>query len=137
MKQFFKSLAELQKRPELRKGMSLIEIMIVVTLMVAIMGLIGYNVIGQADKANDGLAETQLKSLKGGCEMYRVQYRKFPDSIEALVNTPDNRPIIEEVPEDPWGNPYNFEKNGNKIKIYSSGSDGLPNTDDDIVVNVG
>ncbi|MBQ4359100.1 MAG: type II secretion system protein GspG [Proteobacteria bacterium] len=137
MKQFFKSLAELQKRPELRKGMTLIEIMIVVTLMVAIMGLIGWNVIGQADKANDGLAETQLKSLKGNCEAYRLYYKKFPDSLEALVNTPDNRKIIEEVPDDPWGNPYNFEKNGNKIKLYSSGSDGLPNTEDDIVVNIG
>ncbi|MBR4984988.1 MAG: type II secretion system protein GspG [Proteobacteria bacterium] len=137
MKQFFKNLAELQKRPELRKGMTLIEIMIVVTLMVAIMGLIGWNVIGQADKANDGLAETQLKSLKSNCEAYRLYYRKFPDNLEALVNTPDNRKIIDEVPEDPWGNPYNFEKNGNKIKLYSSGSDGIPNTEDDIVVNIG
>ncbi len=132
-----KALAGLKNNPAARKGMTLIEIMIVVTLMVAIMGLIGWNVIGQADKANDGLAETQLKSLKGNCEAYRLYYKKFPEKLEDLVNTPDNRAIIEEVPDDPWGNPYNFEKTGNKIKMYSSGSDGLPNTEDDIVVNVG
>ena len=126
-----------QKSLALRKGMTLIEIMIVVTLMVAIMGLVGYNVMGATDRANNGLAETQLKSLKGNCEAYRLYYKKFPERLEDLVNTPDNRKIIDEVPDDPWGNPYNFEKTGNKIKPYSSGSDGLPNTDDDIVVNVG
>ena len=127
----------LGSKKTLRKGMTLIEIMIVVTLMVGIMGLIGWNVIGQADKANDGLAETQLKSLKSNCEAYKLYYRKMPNSLEDLVNTPDKRKIIEEVPEDPWGNPYNFEKTGNAIKLYSSGSDGMPNTEDDIVVNVG
>ncbi|MBQ9817156.1 MAG: type II secretion system protein GspG [Proteobacteria bacterium] len=134
---FRKSLLEARKCSAARKGMTLIEIMIVVTLMVAIMGLIGWNVIGQADKANDGLAMTQLKSLKSNCEAYRLYYKKFPDKLEDLVNTPDNRKIIDEVPDDPWGNAYNFEKTGNKIKMYSSGSDGLPNTEDDIVVNVG
>ena len=29
-----------------------------------------------------------------------------------------------------------FEKIDNRIKLYSSGSDGLPNTEDDIVVNI-
>lgn len=130
------ALAHAQQNKAMRKGMTLIEIMIVVTLMVAIMGLVGWNVIGQADKANDGLAETQLKSLKSNCEAYRLYYKKFPENLEALVNTPDNRQIIDEVPDDPWGNPYNFEKTGNKIKLYSSGSDGLPNTEDDIVVNI-
>lgn len=137
VKSFEKVLAELKNHPAARKGMTLIEIMIVVTLMVAIMGLIGWNVIGQADQANDGLAETQLKSLKQNCEAYRLYYKKYPEKLEDLVSTPNNRPIIEEVPDDPWGNPYNFEKNGNKIKLFSSGSDGLPNTEDDVVVNIG
>lgn len=128
-----KALASLKNNPAARKGMTLIEIMIVVTLMVAIMGLIGYNVIGQADKANAGLAETQIKSLKDSCNMYRIQNKKFPEKLEDLVD----KKVIEEVPEDPWGNPYVFEKNGNKIKIYSTGVDGLPNTEDDIVVNIG
>ena len=128
---------EARKSPEMRKGMTLIEIMIVVTLMVAIMSLIGFNVMGSADKANDGLAETQLKQFKSSCEAYRLYYKKFPEKLEDLVNTPDKRKIMEEIPDDPWGNPYNFEKTGNKIKLYSNGSDGLPNTEDDIVVNVG
>ena len=126
-----------QKSPALRKGMTLIEIMIVVTLMVAIMGIVGFSVMGASERANDKIADTQLKNFKGNCEAYRLYYKKFPERLEDLVNTPDNRKIIDEVPDDPWGNPYNFEKTGNKIKLDSSGADGLPNTDDDIVVNVG
>ncbi|MFA5623893.1 MAG: type II secretion system protein GspG [Bradymonadales bacterium] len=140
MRNLFELIAKLHRRNKQskfqRQGMTLIEIMIVVTLMVAIMGLIGWNILGQADKANDGLAQTQLRSLKGNIEAYRLYYRKMPERFEDLINTPDNRKIIEEVPEDPWGNAYVFEKTGNKIKIFSVGSDGLANTEDDIVVNV-
>ncbi|MCL2326690.1 MAG: type II secretion system protein GspG [Proteobacteria bacterium] len=118
-----------------RKGMTLIEIMIVVTLMVAIMGLIGWNVLGMADNANDGLAETQLKALKGNIEYYRLTYKKLPEKLEDLVNPPGNKSIIDELPTDPWGNPYLYEKAGNKVKIYSMGRDGLQNTEDDIVVS--
>lgn len=121
-------------RSSARKGMTLIEIMIVITLMVAIMGFIGWNLIGTADRANAGLAETQLKSLKGNIEAYRLYYKKFPEKLEDLVNTPDNRQIITEVPTDPWNAPYIYEKVGNKVKIYSKGPDGIENTEDDIVV---
>lgn len=119
-----------------KHGMTLIEIMIVVTLMVAIMGLIGWNVIGASDKANAGLAETQLRALKENITAYRLYYKKFPEKFQDLVNTPDNKPIIEEVPEDPWGNQYAFEKSGNRIKIFSTGPDGIPNNEDDIVVEL-
>ncbi|MBO5754196.1 MAG: type II secretion system protein GspG [Proteobacteria bacterium] len=130
------ALANAQQNKALRKGMTLIEIMIVVTLMVAIMGLVGYSVIGQSDKANIKIANTQLIQFKESCKMYRIQYKKFPENLEALVNTPDGISLVDEVPEDPWGNQYNFEKSGNKIKIYSSGPDALPNTEDDIVENI-
>lgn len=136
MKAWMRTLCKAVKKTKNAKGMTLIEIMIVITLMVAIMGMIGWNVMGQADKANEGLATTQLKSLKSNCEAYRLYYKKFPEKLEDLVNTPDNRKIIDEVPEDPWGAPYNYEKIGNKIKLYSNGADGLPNTEDDIVVNI-
>ncbi len=119
-------------------GMTLIEIMIVVTIMVSIMGVVGWYVIGQANKANIDLAGTQLKNIKGMVETYRVYYKKFPEKLEDLVNTPDGTKMIEEIPKDPWGNDYIYERSGNKsVKIFSAGPDGTPNNDDDIVVKVG
>ncbi len=117
--------------------------LIIIGLLASI-GLTGCDIIAltffnskkQEEAANIGLAETQLKAFKTNCEAYRLYYKKFPENLEALVNTPDNRKLMDEIPDDPWGNPYHFEKIDNRIKLYSSGSDGLPNTEDDIVVNI-
>ncbi len=119
-----------------RDGMTLIEIMIVVTIMAAIMGVVGWFVIGQSDKANRELAGTQLKNLKGAVQAYRVYYHKYPESFEDLVNTPDGTKLIEEVPTDPWGGEYRLERSGKTVTMYSIGPDETPNSDDDIVVTI-
>ena len=97
----------------------------------------GWFVIGQSEKANIELATTQLKSLKGAVEAYRVYYHKYPSSLEDLVNTPDGTKLIEEVPQDPWGGDYVLEKSGKSVKIYSVGPDETPNNEDDIAVTIG
>ena len=139
MKQFFKSLAELQKRPELRKGMTLIEIMIVLVIMASVMTLVGVNVFGALDTANEKTTNTQLHNFKAAVETYKLTYRKMPNSLDDLIKTPDNRKLIDadSVPRDGWDNDFTFEKNGNRVKIFSNGADGQPNTEDDIVVNIG
>jgi len=119
-----------------RAGMTLIEIMIVITLMAALMAVIGVNVMGAQDRANVKMAEMDLQTFKHGCAQYKSFFRKYPNSLEDLINTPDGNPILEgdKVPQDPWGNDYFFEKTGNKIKVYSAGNDGLENTEDDITL---
>jgi len=119
-----------------RKGMTLIEIMIVITIMAAIMGVVGWAVIGQSQKAYEDLAASELSNLKNGVKNYYGQYRKLPDSLDDLVDTPDGYAIIDEVPVDPWGNDYVLEKNGGTVKLFSAGPDETPNNDDDIVVEV-
>jgi len=119
-----------------RKGMTLIEIMIVITIMAAIMGVVGWAVIGQSDKAYVDLAESELNSLKNAVKNYYGQYRKMPESLDDLVDTPDGYKIIDEVPTDPWGNDYVLEKSGKTVKLYSPGPDETPNNDDDIVVEL-
>lgn len=120
-----------------RAGMTLIEIMIVITLMAALMTVIGYNVIGTADRGYVKMADMDLNTFKGACNQYRTFYKKYPNNLDELIHTPDNNPVLDtdEIKADPWGNEYIFEKNGNKIKIYSMGPDSLENTEDDIVVN--
>ncbi len=139
MNEFLKALREHKSSADRfnRAGMTLIEIMIVITLMAALMTVIGYNVIGTADRGYVKMAEMDLNSFKGACNQYRTFYKKYPNSLEDLIKTPDNNPILdaEEVQKDPWDNDYIFEKNGTKIKIYSMGPDSLENTEDDVVIN--
>ncbi|OIP43686.1 MAG: hypothetical protein AUK47_02230 [Deltaproteobacteria bacterium CG2_30_63_29] len=119
-----------------REGMTLIEIMIVVTIMAAIMGVVGWFVIGQSQKANIELTKTQLKNLKGAVEAYRLQYLKYPESLDDLVKTPDGFKLIEEVPTDPWGEALTLEKTGKSVTITSAGPDNVPNNEDDISVSI-
>ena len=120
-----------------RAGMTLIEIMIVITLMAALMAIIGTNVIGASDRANIKMAEMDLNTFKGACNEYRIYYKKYPSNLDDLIKTPDNKPLLdaEEIQLDPWGNEYVFDKTGNKIKITSYGPDGSENTEDDISIS--
>ncbi len=119
-----------------RAGMTLIEIMIVITLMAALMVVIGANVMGAMDRANVELTNTALGEFKSACKQYRVYYKKYPASLEDLIKTPDGNPLLdaEEVPRDAWDNEYNYERQGNKTIITSYGPDGQENTEDDIVI---
>lgn len=136
-----RGVTEVRERPSLmavlrgaskRKGMTLIEIMIVITIMVAVMGVVGWALFGQSEKANISLAETQLKSFKGPITQYRIERKKFPSTLSDLVN---DGGYMSEIPVDPWGNEYMIETSGkNKVKLSSSGPDGTPNNDDDVVV---
>ena len=128
-----------KKQTVMRKGMTLIEIMIVLVIMASVMTLVGVNVFGALDTGNEKTTTIQLQQFKSAIESYKLNYRKMPNSLDDLINTPDRRSLIDSdtVPKDGWDNDFSFEKNGNRIKIYSNGADGLPNTEDDIVVNVG
>ena len=128
-----------KKQSVMRKGMTLIEIMIVLVIMASVMTLVGVNVFGALDTGNEKTTSIQLQQFKSAVESYKLNYRKMPNSLDDLIHTPDNRSLIdaESVPKDGWDNEFTFEKNGNKIKIYSNGADGMPNTEDDIVVNIG
>ena len=132
----YKELAK--KQAMMRKGMTLIEIMIVLVIMASVMTLVGVNVFGSLDSANIKTTNIQLGNFKTAVQQYRLDYKKLPNNLDDLVNTPKGTSLLEgdEVPKDGWDNDFNFEKNGNKIKIYSNGPDGVPNTEDDLSVEI-
>ncbi len=70
---------------------------------------------------------------------YRVNYYKLPNSLEDFVNTPNGHSLLDtdEVPLDAWGQPFQYEKKGNKITITSMGADGIIGTEDDIGIQIG
>ncbi|MBO4350355.1 MAG: type II secretion system protein GspG [Proteobacteria bacterium] len=127
-----------KKQNVMRKGMTLIEIMIVLVIMASVMTLVGVNVFGALDSANEKTTKMQLDNFKSGIQQYRLEFKKLPNSLEDLVNTPKGTSLLaeDEVPKDGWDNEFNFEKSGNKIKIFSNGADGMPNTEDDIIVEI-
>lgn len=129
-------------------GFSLVELMIVLAILVLLAGLVLPRLLGSQQKADIQATKTQIANFKSSLEMYAVDNKSFPNTeegLKALQSKPEeeNRarnwagPYMEELPIDPWGNPYNYEyppTNGSKDfpNIWSNGPDSETGTEDDI-----
>lgn len=108
-----------------QRGMSLIEILIVLGIIAGIMGAILNKVFSAGDKANIKQAQTEIKTLAGYIKLYKQEKGEYPtgdQGLQALVDTG----YMEEVPQDPWKNDYVYESpgsHGNKFELYSEGPD--------------
>ncbi|MFP4599038.1 MAG: type II secretion system protein GspG [Persicimonas sp.] len=113
------------------RGMTLIEIMIVITIMASIMGVVGFYVVGALDDANQEEAKIQMGNIKQSLDMYytRTDPHQYPESLNELVD----RNIMQEVPKDPWGEDYVYRREGRSdFTLMSKGKDMSEGTEDDI-----
>ena len=127
--------------PRAARGFTLLEMIVVLVIIGLIMGLVGPRLFVQADKAKVQTAGTQIKMLGGALQTMRLDISRFPTAEEGLgllVRKPaDERAargwagpyLDEDVPLDPWGNPYQYspEASGTQLySLYSLGADGKP-----------
>lgn len=121
------------------KGMSLIEIMVVITIMGLVMSMIGVSVLGFLSDAKVDTTKTQMKVIQNGLLAYKIKNGRYPTSsegLQALINPPSTAksktPIIEAkaVPKDGWGSDFVYYSPGthgdNAFEIVSYGEDGAP-----------
>ncbi len=115
------------------KGMTIVELMIVLTIIASIMGVVGFFVFGALDRASISEARIEINQLSNLCDAYYLSSspRSLPDNLEQLAEGPS--PLTENVPKDPWGADYIYKKNSNRdFEIYSMGPDGVEGTEDDV-----
>jgi general secretion pathway protein G len=121
-----------------QRGMTLLEIMIVLAILALVMGLVvGPKVMSMFSKGKEDVAQMAVKkfAFEAFTEWSAAHPDKgCPEKIEDLsqyMNSKDTK--------DPWGNQYKMlcgqglppgVKGG--IAVMSSGPDGKDNTDDDI-----
>lgn len=118
-------------------GLTLVEIMIVLTIMASIMGIAGVAVFGALDRAKIRETQTQAGIYASGVEEYVVFMNELPDNLDQLVDPPGGAPkFVEEIKDDPWGNEYRYSAQGRTFSICSSGPDGSSGGDDDICAGI-
>ena len=121
----------------MRKGFTLLEIMIVVVILGLLAALVVPNLIGQGEQAKQKLVCVQMKSLKNVLDSFKVSEGRYPtteEGLKALIKNPNpekykNYPNggflgSDRLPKDPWGDNYIYVNQGGKIDIISLGADG-------------
>jgi general secretion pathway protein G len=119
-------------------GFTLIELMVVLVIIGVLAALIVPNVLDRADDARVTAARTDINNLVQALKLYRLDNQRYPTSgqgLQALLVKPTAGPIppnwkpyVEKLPNDPWGNPYQYLNPGLKgeIDVFSFGADGQP-----------
>jgi general secretion pathway protein G len=120
------------KRSGRRRGMTLIEIMVVLVILGLIAGAIGFNVFQRLKEAQVQTAKLDLKAISDGVDLYHVETGNWPDNLAVLVPK-----FVKEVRKDPWGNDYQYLRTGDGYDVYSYGPDKVQGGGDDITVHGG
>jgi general secretion pathway protein G len=117
-------------------GFTLVEILVVITIIGLIMGLVGPRVLNYLSESKTKAAKIQIESFASALDLFYLDTGRYPSSSEglaALVQRPGaipawNGPYVKggTIPNDPWGNPYVYRSPGQHgvYDLISYGSDG-------------
>ncbi len=135
MQRLWRQIRNRSGRGAAPRGMTLVEIMIVITIMASIMGVVGFYVFGTLNQAKTKNAKLGIQKLNGIVQSYYLMQspNDVPDSLDDLTQGPN--PLVKDQSKlnDPWGNKYIYNKNGSQdYEIYSAGPDGQQGTEDDV-----
>ncbi|WP_271680195.1 type II secretion system major pseudopilin GspG [Thermomonas mangrovi] len=115
-------------------GFSLIEIIIVVTLIALVAAFVANKVLGQGDRAKVRLATAQVQTLAEKVQQFEMDTGGLPASLEDLVKAPGDAagwlgPYAKASElKDPWNHPYTYTVpgQGRPFELVSLGADGQP-----------
>lgn len=117
-------------------GFTLVEMLVVITIIGLIMGLVGPRVLNYLAESKVKAARIQIESLASSLDLYYLDLGRYPSTAEglaALTQRPGaaaawNGPYLKNgaVPNDPWGHAYIYHSPSEHgpYEILSYGSDG-------------
>lgn len=123
-----------------RAGMTLIEIMIVLSIIGAIAAILLPKMAGAGDKAKVKEARIMIGQVVNALSMYYTDCGKYPQSLDGLTKADSNCPNWgpeayyklgkgQDAIKDPWQNPFHYELKGSEFIVKSLGKDGADGGD--------
>jgi len=117
-----------QARRAARRGLTLIEIMVVIALLGVLGTVIVVNLAGTLEEGKASAAAVQMKSIDQALMSYAMMNKgKYPTTAEGLEKAKSKFKNAK-VPTDPWGNSYIYRspatRGSGKYELVSLGADG-------------
>ena len=125
-------------RKKSERGITLIEMLVVVTIIALFAALVAPRMMGQADKAKRTAARAQIESFMTALGAYKLDTGTYPTTdqgLNALRVKPESATqwagpyLPKDIPMDPWGRPFLYKypgEHGDEPDIISLGADGQP-----------
>jgi general secretion pathway protein G len=130
-----------KRRNRGRAGVTLIEMLVVVTIIALFAALVAPRMLKKSDNARVAVAHAQINSFMTALGSYKLDTGVFPsteEGLQALRVKPNNveqwqGPYLpQEIPVDPWGHPYTYKypgEHGDEPDVICYGGDGQPGGD--------
>ena len=121
-----------------QRGMTLIEILVVLVILGLIATAVAVNVVGAAGKARTDRAKTDVQRIASdGVEAFKVMRGRYPSTEEGLKLLIDEKFLKPNSPEgklkDPWDREYIYlypgQAHPDSFDVKSYGADGQPGGD--------
>lgn len=124
-------MGRMKKGQAKRKGFTLIEILVVVTIIGILASLVAWRLFGYLGEAKVKKAMADIRDLSSALDLYRLSHGEYPGvekGLKALTEKSAKNPqgIIAAVPRDPWGREYEYVYPGKQgpFDIICYGKDG-------------
>jgi len=139
-----KSAAQHRIQRQHRRAFTLVEMLLVLTILAILAGLVLPKMVGQGEKAKIKATQAQIGGFKTALELFEVDNGHFPkgkSGLNDLVVKPRDasaewHQYLDSIPLDQWQHPYIYEcpgrHNPNSYDLSSAGPDGQPGNEDDI-----
>ncbi|MEO8401440.1 MAG: type II secretion system major pseudopilin GspG [Gammaproteobacteria bacterium] len=117
-------------------GFTLIEVMVVVVILGILAAIIVPKIMSRPEQARIVKVKQDLLAIQSALDLYKLDNGMYPSTdqgLDALVKKPTTSPIpqnwksdgyLQQLPNDPWGQPYQYINDNEKLKIFSYGAKG-------------
>lgn len=117
-------------------GFTIVEILVVVVIIGILATMIIPKLASRPEQARIVKVKQDLLTLQNALDLYKLDSGMYPSTeqgLEALVNKPSSAPIprnyksdgyLQDIPEDPWGEPYQYRNVGDRARVFSFGPKG-------------
>ena len=107
-----------------RRGISLIEIIVVITIISMLMSAVGVYALGVYRESQVRTAKMDVRAALAALDVYRASHGHYPDPAEGFTPIVKAR-ALKSLPNDAWGHPLSWDLRDGEPVVTSLGADGM------------